>query len=86
MSKILGCSNLVSGVSKRTNKPYSGYFLHYGDELPADRGVGLSVDTVMVSPELIDGAIAKYKGVSGLVGRDCSIVYNRNGYIVSIQV
>lgn len=70
-NEIIGVRK-AEGISKKTQKPYSGYIIFYQFD---QQGVsGKACDNVFVSAELLGGLVPA-------PGMHCEMHYNRNGFL-----
>ncbi len=77
--KILGVTKEIkSGISKKTGKPYKGYFVSYGYK--RDDMDGIKAEDTFVSEEMV--VASNYVPKPGDL---CDLVYTRGGYIEAIK-
>lgn len=74
--KVIGVREM-SGVSKKSGRPYSGVMVWYTE--PQSGVTGLSSDSAFLSDEVLGGLVVA-------VGDEVDIRYNRNGFVTGVTI
>ena len=78
--KVIGISEKVNGVGKKSGKAYSGYFVSYGYLRPEVRG--MQADSFLLSDTIVAADEKKYVPSPGDL---CDLSYGRGGFVESIK-
>ena len=86
MAKIMGL-NPLAGVSKKTGKAFDAVMVSYiKDYRSTDTAaVGGQAAEVYVDRSLFDAA-AKGRVLKDLIGHECTLVYNSNGFLDELVI
>ncbi len=78
--KIIGITKeMKSGVSRKNQKPYSGYFISYGYRM--EDVDGLKTDSFLYSADVM----RESNGYIPVPGDLCDLVYGRGGFIEGMK-
>ena len=82
MASIEGL-RVMQGTSRKTGKQYDGVILYLSH--PEQGVIGVSTEDVFVQRDMFDSAASGYT-LEELVGCDCSISYDRRGFVQDFQI
>lgn len=81
MAKIIGYQQM-SGTSKKTGNPYSGFMVYYTEPMRVRSGFfggGDSCDSAFISDDLLQGIVPE-------VGADLDLRYDKRGYLREVNI
>lgn len=81
MAKIIGYRRM-SGTSKKSGNPYSGYLVYYTEPLRVPSGIlaeGESCDSAYIDDGLLQGLIPS-------VGSTLELRYDKRGYLQDVNI
>lgn len=81
MAKIIGYQRM-SGTSKKTGNPYSGFMVYYTEPMrvrPGSLAGGNSCDSAFIGDDLLQGIVPE-------VGADLDLRYDKRGYLQEVNI